>query len=96
MSSEGNPRTARYKRDLRRVISSLNKREEFLALHATLNKQLQEGVLPEARFCDHPLSGNWRDHRECHILPDVLLIYRITETTVDLVRLGSHSELFKK
>ena len=88
--------TAQYKRDLRRVLASLRKREEFLARHQILNTQLQEGVLLESCFCDHSLSGVWKDHRECHILPDVLLIYQISETTVNLVRLGSHSELFKK
>ena len=88
--------TAQYKRDLRRVLASLRKREDFLARHQILNTQLQEGVLPESSFCDHSLSGVWKDHRECHILPDVLLIYQVSETTVNFVRLGSHSELFKK
>ncbi len=47
-----------------------------------------------ARHHDHPLVGEWRDHRDCHIKPDLVLIYRKTdENTLDLVRLGSHSEL---
>ncbi len=46
------------------------------------------------RHHDHPLVGEWRDHRDCHIKPDLVLIYRKTdENTLDLVRLGSHSEL---
>ncbi|MFY4635593.1 type II toxin-antitoxin system YafQ family toxin [Scardovia wiggsiae] len=47
---------------------------------------------------DHPLSGNWARHRECHILPDWLLIYRIEEDVLVLVlsRTGSHSDLFGK
>ena len=49
--------------------------------------------LPE-RYHDHPLVGEWKDHRDCHIKPDLVLIYRKTgENTLDLVRLGSHSEL---
>ncbi|MDR3503901.1 MAG: type II toxin-antitoxin system YafQ family toxin [Legionella sp.] len=43
---------------------------------------------------DHALSGNWSDHRDCHIKPDLILIYRKPEMdTLQLVRLGSHSEL---
>ena len=44
---------------------------------------------------DHPLGGEWRDHRECHLKPGLLLIYRKPNPEVlQLVRLGSHSELF--
>ena len=44
---------------------------------------------------DHALSGNWSGYRECHIKPDLLLIYRKPDaSTLRLARLGSHSELF--
>lgn len=50
----------------------------------------------EAKHRDHELSGNWVDHRECHIKPDLLLIYqKPDEDTLRLVRLGSHSNLFR-
>jgi mRNA interferase YafQ len=43
---------------------------------------------------DHALTGNWKDHRDCHVKPDLVLIYRLVDkTTLQLVRLGSHSEL---
>jgi mRNA interferase YafQ len=46
------------------------------------------------RYFDHPLSGEWSDHRDCHIRPDLVLIYRKPDdTSLELVRLGSHSEL---
>lgn len=47
---------------------------------------------------DHPLTGNWVGHRECHILPDWLLIYRIEDDVLvlTLARTGSHSDLFEK
>ena len=46
-------------------------------------------------YRDHSLSGSWNDHRDCHLKPDLVLIYRKPEKeTVQLVRLGSHSELF--
>jgi len=43
---------------------------------------------------DHALNGNWSDHRDCHIKPDLILIYRkLNDDTLELVRLGSHSKL---
>lgn len=46
-------------------------------------------------YSDHPLSGNWKNHRDCHIEPDWLLIYRVESDTLYLERTGSHSDLFK-
>ena len=49
----------------------------------------------DARYRDHDLSGDWAGYRECHIKPDLLLIYRKSDSdTLRLARLGSHSELF--
>jgi len=46
------------------------------------------------RHRDHALTGDWRDHRDCHIKPDLVLIYRKPDDdTLQLVRLGSHAEL---
>ena len=43
---------------------------------------------------DHALTGNWKDHRDCHVKPDLVLIYlKPDDTLLHLVRLGSHSEL---
>ncbi|MCF6776830.1 type II toxin-antitoxin system YafQ family toxin [Thiotrichales bacterium 19X7-9] len=47
------------------------------------------------KYRDHALSGNWDGHRECHLKPDLLLIYKKPSANVlQLVRLGSHSNLF--
>lgn len=53
--------------------------------------------LPE-KCKDHALTGNWAGHRECHILPDWLLIYRIEDDVLvlTLARTGTHSNLFGK
>ncbi|GAA7760428.1 addiction module toxin RelE [Helicobacter pylori] len=48
----------------------------------------------EPKYKDHPLKGALKDFRECHIKPDVLLVYRVKDNVLTLVRLGSHSELF--
>ncbi|MGD0520950.1 MAG: type II toxin-antitoxin system YafQ family toxin [Terracidiphilus sp.] len=46
------------------------------------------------RYKDHPLSGDWEHHRDCHIEPDWLLLYKIDGDDLYLVRTGSHSDLF--
>jgi mRNA interferase YafQ len=48
-------------------------------------------------YKDHPLSGNWKGHRECHIQPDWLLIYRMEDDILILTlsRTGTHSDLFR-
>jgi mRNA interferase YafQ len=53
-------------------------------------------LLPE-KYRDHALSGNWKGHRECHLKPDLLLVYKLPDDqTLRLTRMGSHSVLFAK
>jgi mRNA interferase YafQ len=48
----------------------------------------------DTRHRDHPLTGEWKDHRDCHIKPDLVLIYsKPDDDTLRLVRIGSHAEL---
>lgn len=62
-------------------------------LEETIKLLAADKPLPE-RFFDHPMQGEWNDHRDCHVKPDLVLIYRkVGEDTLQLVRLGSHSEL---
>lgn len=59
----------------------------------TVNMLARDKPMPR-RYFDHPLGGEWSDHRDCHIRPDLILIYRKPDaTSLELVRLGSHSEL---
>lgn len=82
------------------------KKDYKLAMKRGLKISLLEDViaalamdkpLPEKNK-DHALSGNWAGHRECHILPDWLLIYRIEDEilVLTLTRTGTHSDLFEK
>jgi len=83
--------TTRFRRDLRR------ERKTDPGVKASLEKvisDLREGRALPGRMKDHPLSGKWRDHRDCHVKPNLILIYRTDDEAVTLVRLGSHSELF--
>jgi mRNA interferase YafQ len=85
--------TARFKRDYRREKAGLLGKKLDALLVETVNLLASDAPLPRRNF-DHPLSGEWSDHRDCHIKPDLVLIYRKPDsTTLELVRLGSHSEL---
>lgn len=58
-------------------------------------KQLQLGeTLPE-KYVDHALSGNWQGYRDCHVKPDLVLIYKADSESLKLARIGKHSELFR-
>lgn len=61
-------------------------------------ESLSTGEPLPAQNKDHALTGDWVGHRECHILPDWLLIYRIEENVLvlTLTRTGTHSDLFGK
>jgi len=52
-----------------------------------------EGTL-DIKYRDHELIGHWSNFRECHIKPDLLLIYKKQGSTLQLARIGSHNELF--
>ena len=85
--------THRFKRDYKREKSGRHRKNLDTALLEVVNLLAADTDLPYRNF-DHPLSGDWVDHRDCHIKPDLVLIYRKPdEEHLDLVRLGSHSEL---
>ena len=84
--------TNQFKKDYKR-IKKQNK--DLDKLRAVIEKLLA-GPLLESKYKDHRLFGNWKGHRDCHIEPDWILIYRITGDDLYLERTGSHSELFKK
>ena len=84
--------TTQFKKDYKRI----KKQNKDVAKLKIVIENLVKGKLLEPRYRDHQLSGNWEGHRDCHIEPDWLLIYRITADNIYLERTGSHSELFKK
>ena len=85
--------TTRFRRDYRREKSGQYARDLDQRLDKLLDLLERDEVLPP-QFRDHALTGNWKDHRDCHIRPDLVLIYRKPDNkTLELVRLGSHREL---
>lgn len=86
-------RTSRFKKDYKREAKGQRRKSLDSDLKKALTLLVTDSILPE-RLHDHPLTGEWKDHRDCHIKPDLVLIYRLPDaTTLELVRLGSHSEL---
>lgn len=86
--------TTQFKKDYKLAV----KRRLNISLLDDIIRALSRGdALPEKNN-DHGLSGNWAGHRECHILPDWLLIYRIEDNVLVLTlsRTGTHSDLFGK
>lgn len=84
--------TSQFKKDYKLAI----KRQMKIELLDDVIRMLSNGdILPE-QYLDHELSGRWIGHRECHIQPDWLLIYRIDDDVLVLTlsRNGSHSDLF--
>jgi mRNA interferase YafQ len=63
-------------------------------LLAVVEMLAEGGPLPE-KYLDHPLGGECRDYRDCHIRFDWLLLYRLEPGRLLLVRTGSHSELYR-
>lgn len=84
-------RRTQFKTDFKRVSrSGRYKLEDVLGI---IEKLAKDESLPD-RHCDHALIGDLKDYRDCHIKPDLVLIYqKPDDNTLQLVRIGSHSEL---
>jgi mRNA interferase YafQ len=86
-------RSTRFKKDFKRELRSGAVSAFLNNLNIAIELLAMDTPLP-ARFRDHPLTGDWENHRDCHVRPDLVLIYRKPDAeTLELVRLGSHSEL---
>lgn len=87
-------RTAQFKRDYKRELKGRHRETIESDLKAVLLTLVNKELLDE-KYKDHSLTGNWKDHRDCHVKPDLILIYSIPDTgdILRLTRLGSHSEL---
>ncbi|MBP5790010.1 MAG: type II toxin-antitoxin system YafQ family toxin [Neisseriaceae bacterium] len=80
-----------FKRDMKKQPFELFFSEEW----NEVTNALMNGKAMKEKYCDHDLKGNWKGHRECHIKPDLLLIYKKRDDgIIQLVRIGSHSELY--
>ena len=84
--------TTQFKKDHKLAM----KRHLDIAQLDELIKMIASGDSLDAKYSDHPLSGNWKGYRECHIQPDWLLVYKLHNNTLilTLTRTGTHSDIF--
>lgn len=82
--------TNAIKKDLKKYK---HEKEVLLELQKIIGLLTEKRSLP-TKYRDHNLTGNWVNHRECHVRNDILLIYKVEEDILFLTRFGSHSELF--
>ncbi len=82
--------TAKFKKDVKRA----KKRGKQFSDFKRVIDLLDLGEPLAAKYRDHALVGGYKGSRECHIEPDWLLIYELTEDELVLVRTGSHADLF--
>jgi mRNA interferase YafQ len=84
--------TPRFKKDFKREVKS--DPDMSILVSNVLDLLVSDTPLP-VKLRDHGLSGAWKGFRDCHIKPDLVLIYKkVDDDLLKLVRLGSHSELF--
>lgn len=86
-------RTGQFKRDYKREAKGTHRETLQVDFVAVVSALASDRPL-EARHRDHALTGEWKDHRDCHVRPDLVLIYRKPDVhTLQLVRIGSHAQL---
>ncbi len=85
-------KSSAFKKDMKSL--SPDEREET----KEVIRKLAKGETLDEKYKDHQLLGKLKDFRDCHIRPDLVLIYRIKENILELYvyRIGSHSKLYKK
>ncbi len=83
--------TKSFKKDIKRAKKRGHDINELKNVMITLS----EGKNLSQKYKDHPLSGKFKDNRECHIKPDFLLIYKIENNILIFIRTGTHSDLFE-
>ena len=82
--------TSQFKKDIKKQLRKGKDQQKLIEVVKLL---LSESPLPEKNK-DHPLKGNWKGRRDCHIEPDWILIYKISKDELLLERTGTHSDLF--
>jgi mRNA interferase YafQ len=84
--------STKFKKDLRLVL----KKGYDISLLEGVITALAAGEVLDKKYLDHPLKGDYKGCRECHITPDWLLIYKANneELVLYLTRTGTHSDLF--
>ena len=87
----GLARTKQFKKSFKK----LHLKDNDEAIYIDIVSKLLNGIALDEKHEDHFLKGNSEQYKECHLKPDLLLIYRVYRDEVQLIDIGSHSELFE-
>ena len=87
----GLARTKKFKKSFKK----LHLKDNDEAIYINIVSKLLNGIALDKKHKDHFLKGNPERYKECHLRPDLLLIYRVHRDEVQLIDIGSHSELFE-
>jgi mRNA interferase YafQ len=80
-----------FRKDFRRLTQA---RPALLGEFDALRKYFEAGDALPVKYVDHPLKGRLREYRDCHLRPDVVIVYSREPGRLFFARIGSHSELF--
>ena len=83
--------SSQFKKDFKKITKLLI--PEIIEVGNVIST-LQKSLILDAKYVDHALVGNWHGFRDCHMKPDLVLIYRIHETYLQLARIGTHNDVF--
>jgi len=86
----GLARTKKFKKSFKK----LHLKDNDEAIFIDVVSKLLNGIALDEKYKDHFLKGNYEQYKECHLKPDLLLIYRVYRDEVQLIDIGSHNELF--
>jgi len=84
--------SAQFKKDFKKIAKLAI--PDVVEVGHVIKLLQNRGKLSE-KYVDHPLSGNWQNYRDCHVKPDLVLIYKLESNSLRLARIGTHSELFR-
>ena len=85
--------TSQFRRDFRRVKRGVHGSHVDETLEAALELLAADAALPPS-YADHQLKGQYKEYRDCHLRPDLVLVYgKGNADTLELVRIGSHAQL---
>lgn len=87
-------RTVRYTTQFKKDVKLAEKRGYKMDCLYLVMKALENEIVLDAKYKEHPLIGNYQGYLECHIEPDWLLIYKINGQDLYFARTGTHSDLF--
>jgi mRNA interferase YafQ len=84
--------STQFKKDFKKIVKLAI--PDVVEVGHVISTLQQRQILAE-KYVDHALTGNWSNYRDCHVKPDLVLIYKIENDILKLARVGTHSDLFR-